>query len=102
MPQEKKKLFIGLREEEVQQRIAEGKINKTDDQTTRSVKQIVKSNVLTFFNLLNVILFALVITTGSFKNMFFYRNRCDQYCDRYYTGIAFQKDLGSVGNTDGK
>lgn len=71
MPQEKKKLFIGLREEEVQQRIAEGKINKTDDQTTRSVKQIVKSNVLTFFNLLNVILFALVITTGSFKNMFF-------------------------------
>lgn len=71
MPKEKKKLFVGLREAEVQQRIAEGKINKTDDQTTRSVKQIVQSNVLTFFNLINVILFALVITTGSFKNMFF-------------------------------
>lgn len=71
MPQGKKTLFVGLREAEVQQRIEQGNVNKTDNQTTRSVKQIVRSNVLTFFNFINLVLFICVITTGSLKNMFF-------------------------------
>ena len=41
--------MTGLTNEQVQQRIEEGKINVNENPNTRSYKQIVRENVLTFF-----------------------------------------------------
>ena len=46
--------MTGLTNEQVQQRIEEGKINVNENPNTRSYKQIVRENVLTFFNFLNL------------------------------------------------
>ncbi len=61
----------GLSEEEVKQRINEGKQNVSSTVKTKSVKQILKDNICTMFNLINVILFVLLLLVGSYKNMLF-------------------------------
>jgi len=50
---------------------AEGKANVSPSAASKSVKQIWFSNLFTFYNMLNLALAALVITTGRFKNMLF-------------------------------
>ncbi len=61
----------GLTSAEVADRVARGDVNADVDVKTRSVKQIVLSNVCTLFNLINVILASFVLITGSYKNMLF-------------------------------
>ena len=61
----------GLSAEEVAARVAAGDVNADAGVKTRSVKQIVRDNVCTLFNLVNVILAVLVVFTGSYKNMLF-------------------------------
>ncbi|MTV82831.1 cation-translocating P-type ATPase [Secundilactobacillus folii] len=61
----------GLTEKEVQQRIDAGQRNDPAPSLTRSVQQIFRDNLLTWFNLINVILGALVLLTGSYKNELF-------------------------------
>ena len=61
----------GLSSEQVKKLAAEGKINGTPDTPTKSVGEIIRTNTLTFFNLVNVILGVLVLLTGSFKNCLF-------------------------------
>ena len=61
----------GLTAEEVQERIQEGKVNVNDHPVTRTYKQIIRDNTLTFFNFLNIVLFVMVILVGSFKNSMF-------------------------------
>jgi len=61
----------GLTAEEVQERIQEGKVNVNDHPVTRTYKQIIRDNTLTFFNFLNIVLFVMVILVGSFKNSLF-------------------------------
>ncbi len=61
----------GLTSSEVNQRIAEGKVNSDVNVHTKSVGEIIRSNVVTFFNLLNIILGALVIIVGSYRNALF-------------------------------
>ena len=63
--------LLGLSEEEVNERIAAGKINGDFNVPTKSIKHIVRSNVLTFFNLLNVVLAATVIFAGVVSGDFF-------------------------------
>lgn len=63
--------FSGLSEEEVAKRIAAGQRNVIQHKSSRTIPQILRTNVLTFFNLLNVILLLLVLSVGSIKNMFF-------------------------------
>ena len=46
-------------------------LNADVDVKTRSVGQIVRENVCTLFNAINVILAAFVLLTGSYKNMLF-------------------------------
>ncbi len=67
----KKEKITGLTQTQVQQRIEEGKTNKTTNNTTRSYKQIILGNTITFFNIINVILLAMVLSVGSFKNTLF-------------------------------
>lgn len=59
----------GLTKEEVQKRIAEGRINVSpSEKKGKTVPGIILSNALTFFNLLNVIFFVLILFSGSIKN----------------------------------
>ena len=61
----------GLSEREVRERIADGRVNGNPHPRTKSVKQIFAHNIFTFFNLINVVLAALVFMVGSPKNAMF-------------------------------
>lgn len=63
--------MTGLTDEQVNERIAEGKVNADENPNTRTYKQIIKENTLTFFNFLNIVLLVLVLLVGSYKNAFF-------------------------------
>ena len=60
-----------LSSEEAKRLAAEGKANVSPSSASKSVKQIIFSNLFTFYNMLNLVLAALVITTGSYRNMLF-------------------------------
>ncbi len=61
----------GLTSEQVRQRKKDGLLNEQEDKNSKSIKQIVRDNLMTFFNLINIILAGLVIFVGSFKNLLF-------------------------------
>ncbi|QKN23739.1 cation-translocating P-type ATPase [Caproicibacterium lactatifermentans] len=61
----------GLSREEVRTRTQQGLINGEEEMKTQSVGQIVRKNIITPFNILNLILGALVFSVGSYKNMLF-------------------------------
>lgn len=63
--------IIGLTSEEVRERIDKGLTNHTDISTQKTVGQIVKSNLLTYFNLIFLILTVLLCIVGSFRNLTF-------------------------------
>lgn len=63
--------FQGLTQAEVEERIADGQVNAIQDSSNRSVKDIVMGNTLTFFNFINIVLLALVLSVRSYKNMLF-------------------------------
>lgn len=62
---------FGLTTEQVRERAAQGLANGEPETRTKSVRQILRENLLTPFNLLNLILGALVFLAGSYKNMLF-------------------------------
>ena len=63
--------ILGLTSEEVRERIDNGLTNHTDISTQKTVGQIVKSNLLTYFNLIFLILTVLLCIVGSFRNLTF-------------------------------
>lgn len=63
--------MTGLTNEEVQERIAQGQVNNNENPNTRTYKQIIMENTLTFFNFLNLVLLVLVLLVGSYKNSMF-------------------------------
>ncbi|MBS5588075.1 MAG: HAD-IC family P-type ATPase [[Clostridium] spiroforme] len=66
------KKFSGLSDQEVTQRINEGKVNNVDNKITKSYKEILINNTVTFFNMINVTLLVLLIFVGSYKNTLFF------------------------------
>ena len=58
--------FQGLTQAEVEERIADGQVNAIQDSSNRSVKDIVMGNTLTFFNFINIVLLALVLSVRSY------------------------------------
>ena len=64
-------MLTGLTDEQVNERIEQGKVNADENPNTRTYKQIVRENTLTFFNFLNLVLLVLVLLVGSYKNAFF-------------------------------
>lgn len=66
-----KTILSGLTDEEVAQRRADGRVNGNSNIPTKTIKQIIRTNVLTFFNLLNVVLAACVIGAGIYSGDFF-------------------------------
>ena len=71
MEEHTRKKYQGLTSGQVEERIAQGKQNRFQDESTRSVRDIVCSNIFTLFNLINVILFAMVLSVFSIKNAAF-------------------------------
>lgn len=63
--------MTGLTDEQVKERIEAGQVNVDENPNTRTYKQIVRENTLTFFNFLNLVLLVLVLMVGSIKNAFF-------------------------------
>lgn len=61
----------GLTSEQVEDRVKHGLANEQVDSNTRTVGQIISSNVFTYFNLVFAVLAALLIMVGSFKNLTF-------------------------------
>lgn len=63
--------IMGLTDEEVRQRVEEGFTNRTDISTDKTTKEIVISNVFTYFNLIFLVITILLIMVGSFRNLTF-------------------------------
>lgn len=63
--------ITGLTDEEVRQRVEEGLTNRADISTDKTTKEVVISNVFTYFNLIFLVITILLIMVGSFRNLTF-------------------------------
>ena len=63
--------ITGLTDEAVRQRVEEGLTNRADISTDKTTKEIVISNVFTYFNLIFLVITILLIMVGSFRNLTF-------------------------------
>lgn len=61
----------GLSSREAEERIRQGLDNEQVSSSTRTVEQIVKENVFTYFNLIFTVLGVLLVIVGSFKDLTF-------------------------------
>ena len=62
---------IGLTSEQVEIRRSSGQVNDYNSNKTKTYQQILKDNLLTFFNILNLVLTVFVVFTGYFKDLTF-------------------------------
>lgn len=61
----------GLNTVEAEKRMAEGQGNKLSEDGGKTTGEILRSNLLTWFNLLNIVLALCLLAVGSYKNMLF-------------------------------
>jgi cation-transporting ATPase E len=61
----------GLTAAEVAQRVADGRVNKTDERSSRSVGEIIRANVFTRFNAVIAALMAVVLALGEWRDALF-------------------------------
>lgn len=65
-------MIKGLSDQEVKERIELHQVNNINTTITRTYKEIVYSYVFTYFNLINTILFILILFVKSYKNGLFF------------------------------
>lgn len=65
------KKVSGLTNREVEEKIALGKVNKINFETSESISTIIKKNIFTYFNVIFMILAILVTFAGAFRNLTF-------------------------------
>lgn len=65
------KKINGLTNREVKEKIALGKVNKINFETSESISTIIKKNIFTYFNVIFMILAILVAFAGAFRNLTF-------------------------------
>lgn len=63
--------YTGLSSEEAHEQIKRGNTNHMEDSSDKTVKQIVKENVFTYFNLIFLVISILLIAAGSFRSLTF-------------------------------
>ena len=63
--------YEGLSQKEVENRLKSGQVNIAKNESSKTYGQIFASNLLTFFNLINIFLFILVLSVGSHRNALF-------------------------------
>lgn len=66
-----KNLIKGLSEKEVTQRVQEGKQNLAQSAMTKTTGEIVRKNVFTLFNLMNLLIAIALFYVGAYSNMLF-------------------------------
>ncbi|MCJ7795911.1 MAG: cation-translocating P-type ATPase, partial [Thermoleophilia bacterium] len=59
---------VGLTSEEVRPRAAAGHVNTLPNRTSRSVWDIARANIFTWFNLILGVLFVFMVTFGSWRD----------------------------------
>ncbi len=64
-------IHIGLNNEQVESRKKQNLNHKDTTVTTKSIKQILLSNIFTLFNMVNILLACFIVFTGSYKNLLF-------------------------------
>lgn len=64
-------VYLGLTDDDVKNRIKEGKVNKNTNTSSKSLWSIIRGNLFTLFNGINLILLMIVIAAGSPKNGLF-------------------------------
>lgn len=64
-------MYEGLSEKEAAQKKSQGLVNGETKRMSRSYKEIVKGNTLTYFNFVNIVLFVFVCLTGQMNNTLF-------------------------------
>ena len=63
--------FSGLSQEDVLKRQQLGKTHFVESKSTKTYQEIIINNIFTFFNFINIILFACIIFVGSYRNTLF-------------------------------
>ena len=86
------KTITGVSSREVQDRIDKGLINYNEEPKTKTVKDIVKSNVFTYFNFLNILLGSLVIISGIISGRILYSLK-----NCLFVNVIFINTLISIG-----
>lgn len=81
----------GLTSTEVNDRISKNLVNYVDEPKTKTVKEIVKSNVFTYFNFLNVFLGTLVIISGIVSGRILYALK-----NCLFVGVIFTNTIISI------
>jgi cation-transporting P-type ATPase E len=64
-------MYTGLTTRQVNERIQNHQQNERSKKITKSNVEIIRSNIFTYFNFVNVVLFAFVLMTGKLKNGLF-------------------------------
>ena len=64
-------ITVGLSDEQVAARIADGFSNVTNTDTTKSNAQIIKDNLFNLFNFVNLVLAIAILCVGSYRNLMF-------------------------------
>ena len=62
--------MTGLTDQQVNERIAEGKVNADENPISRTYNPIISMHTLTFFNCLKFVLLVMVLTVASYRNAF--------------------------------
>lgn len=62
---------FGLSYEQVKERIADGLVNIDKSTAPKTIKQIVRDNLLTLFNFINLVLAIAILYTGAYRNLMF-------------------------------
>ena len=81
----------GLTTSEVNERISKNLVNYVDEPKTKTVKEIVKSNVFTYFNFLNIFLGTLVIISGIVSGRILYALK-----NCLFVGVIFSNTIISI------
>jgi len=84
----------GLSTAEVEFRKKAGLSNESVDSSTKTVAQIIRSNVVTYYNLIFLIITILLDRGGIFSGSYFFTYYYCKYVDRDHPGAAFQKNPG--------
>lgn len=81
----------GLTNIEVKERIDKNLVNYIDEPKTKTIKEIVRSNVFTYFNFLNVLLGSLVIISGIISGRLLYSLK-----NCLFVGVIFTNTIISI------
>lgn len=81
----------GLSSQEVKMRINKNLINYVDEPKTKTIKEIVRSNIFTYFNFLNILLGSLVIISGLISGRLLYSLK-----NCLFVGVIFTNTIISI------